>query len=119
MTEYDDDALEFARANALINRCPNLVVKRLDWYKPDLGDRFDYIVGSEILYKKQFFKPLLTLFTTLLKPAGQVIMAGEIREHDRSFYKAMEPLFNLRIQRKVLSTANEIIRIYITSMRFK
>ena len=119
LTEYDDHALNFSRANALINRCPNLVIKRLDWFSPDLQDRFDYIVGSEVLYKKHFFKPLLTLFNTLLKPAGQVILAGEIRKHDRSFYKAMEPLFNLRIQRKVLSTVSETIRIYLTSMQFK
>ena len=119
LTEYDEHALNFARANAFINKCPNLVVKRLDWNKPDLQDSFDYIVGSEILYKQEYFQPLKTLFKTLLKPAGQVILAGEIRKHDRSFYKAMEPLFKLRIQRKVLSTEYESIRIYIMNMQFK
>ena len=119
LTEYDNHALNFAQANALINRCPDLVIQRLDWYKPALQERFDFIVGSELLYKEEFFKPLLMLFKTLLKPAGQVILAGEMRKYDRSFYRTMEPLFDLRIQRKILSTAHKATRIYIIHLRFK
>jgi predicted nicotinamide N-methyase len=119
LTEYDAHALNFARANALINKCPTLVTRKLDWYKPDLQDVFDYIVGSEVLYKEESFQPLLKLFKKLLKPAGEVILVGEIRKHDRAFYRAMEPFFDLKIQRKVLGTANEKTRIYLTNMTFK
>jgi predicted nicotinamide N-methyase len=119
LTEYDAHALNFARANALINKCPTLVIRKLDWYKPDLQDVFDYIVASEVLYKEESFQPLLKLFKKLLKPTGEVILVGEIRKHDRAFYKAMEPFFDLRIQRKVLRSANEETRIYLTNMRFK
>jgi predicted nicotinamide N-methyase len=119
LTEYDAHALNFARANALINKCSTLVIRKLDWYKPDLQNMFDYIVGSEVLYKEESFQPLLKLFKKLLKPTGEVILVGEIRKHDRAFYRAMEPVFNLKIQRKVLRTVNEKTRIYLTNMRFK
>ena len=119
LTEYDAHALNFARANALINKCPTLVIRKLDWYKPDLQNMFDYIVGSEVLYKEESFQPLLKLFKKLLKPTGEVILVGEIRKHDRAFYRAMEPFFDLKIQRKVLRTVNEKTRIYLTNMTFK
>jgi ribosomal protein L11 methylase PrmA len=119
LTEYDAHALNFARANALINKCPTLEIRKLDWYKPDLQNLFDHIVGSEVLYKEESFQPLLKLFKKLLKPTGEVILVGEIRKHDRAFYRAMEPFFNLKIQRKVLRTKNENTRIYLTNMRFK
>jgi predicted nicotinamide N-methyase len=119
LTEYDAHALDFARANALINKCPTLVIRKLDWNKPDLQDMFDYIVGSEILYKEESIQPLLKLFKKLLKPTGKVILVGEIRKHDRAFYKAMEPFFDLKIQRKVLRTVNEKARVYLTNMTFK
>ena len=119
LTEYDAHALNFARANALINKCPALVIRKLDWYKPDLQERFDYIVGSEVLYNEESFQPLLKLFKKLLKPAGKVILAGEIRKHDRAFYRAMEPFFDIKIQRNVLRTVNQKMRIYLTNMTFK
>jgi predicted nicotinamide N-methyase len=119
LTEHNDHALDFARANALINECSALVIRKLDWNEPDLQHLFDYIVGSELLYKAESFQPLLKLFKKLLKPTGEVILAGEIRKHDRAFYRAMEPFFELKIQRKVLRTLNEQTRIYLTNMRFK
>ena len=36
MTEYNPDALQFARANALINECPQLNIQQLDWNHPRL-----------------------------------------------------------------------------------
>ena len=119
LTEYDAHALNFARANALINKCPALVIRKLDWYKPDLQEVFDYIVGSEVLYKEESIQPLLKLFQKLLKPAGKIILAGEIRKHDRAFYRAMEPFFNIKIQRNVLRKEKKKTRIYLTNMTFK
>ena len=118
LTEHDAHALNFARANALINNCSALVIRKLNWYNPDLQEAFDYIVGSEVLYKEETFPALLKLFKKLLKPAGEVILVGEIRKYDRAFYRAMEPFFNLKIQRKVLRSVNENTRIYLTNMTF-
>ncbi len=119
MTESDDHAINFAKANAVLNGVNNLELGKLDWNKPDLQDMFDYIVGSEVLYKEESFQPLLKLFKKLLKPTGEVILVGEIRKHDRAFYKAMEPFFDLNIQRKVLRTVDKKTLIYLTNMTFK
>ena len=76
MSEYDDDALRFARANALINECSRLPIVDLDWNRPQSPGRFDYIVASEVTYKKENCQPLVELLKACLKPDGEVILAG-------------------------------------------
>ena len=57
MTEHNPEALEFARANAELNHCPEVEIIDLDWNSPSLYGRFDYIVGSEIVYHQKDFEP--------------------------------------------------------------
>ena len=50
MTEYNQDALNFARANARVNHSSEsseLSISELDWTKPNLVGKFDMILGSE------------------------------------------------------------------------
>ena len=91
MTEYDPHALKFACANAQINKCSNLKIKRLNWHQTQLREQFNGIVGSEVLYKKKDFPSLLELFKTCLKRDGEVILVEEMRKTDLEFYKIMEP----------------------------
>ena len=64
MTEYNADALNFARANACRNNCPELPIYRLDWHQPGLSEKFDLVVASEVTYKEEDFSPLTELFRT-------------------------------------------------------
>ena len=49
MTEYNPDALNFARANALLNNASTIDIMALDWGNPQLQGSFDTIMGSEIM----------------------------------------------------------------------
>lgn len=119
LTEYDPHALNFARANAKLNKCSKLKIKRLDWFKQNLEGIFDYIVGSEILYKKSCFPPLLRLFKQYLKPDGEIILVGEPRKTDSVFYKMMDLSFRIKIQKKILRSVNTETRVNQFSMTFK
>ncbi len=119
MSEYSHDALQFARANALINECPRLPVIELDWNRPQLTDRFDYIVASEVTYKKEDCRPLVNLLKACLKPDGEVILAGEMRKSSMDFYKELANLFNIKVQKKVLRSDDEEIGIYLFRMTLK
>ena len=96
LTDANVDALQFARANALINGCPNLPVMELDWNHPQFNSGVDYIVASEVTYRKEDWQPLLTLFKKGLKPGGEVILAGEFKRTGRNFYRQLENDFNIR-----------------------
>ena len=119
LTEYNPDALQFARANARINQCPGLNIRKLDWNTPRLDNRFNYIVASEVSYKEQDIKPLLSLFKNFLEADGQVLLAGEMRKLSKDYFKALENEFDIRILKKILRSDNEEIAIFIFRMSLK
>jgi predicted nicotinamide N-methyase len=119
MSEHNHDALQFARANALINECPRLPIVDLDWNRPQSPGRFDYIVASEVTYNKEDCQLLVKLLKACLKPDGQVILAGEMRKSSMDFYKELENWFNISVQKKILRSDTEEVNIYLFRMTLK
>ena len=119
MTDYDADALRFAHANAIINECPGLSIQHLDWNHPQLAGQFDYIVASEVSYKKEDIDSLLMLFKNSLKSGGKVLLAGEMRKLSKVYFKALETMFDIRVLKKTLRSDSEEIAIFIFRMTLK
>jgi tRNA1(Val) A37 N6-methylase TrmN6 len=119
MTEYNKDALNFARANALLNQASNLEIRALDWVNPDIEGSFDYIVGSEILYREGDFQPILKLFRTYLKENGEVILAEGIRKTSMAFIHQMGNYFHIEAQKKVLRSKDKESAIMLCKMKPK
>jgi predicted nicotinamide N-methyase len=89
MTDYEDDALEFARYNAALNLTPvelaRVTFRRLDWRRPDLPETFDVIAGADIAYERMNFEPLLSLARMMLRPGGVFLLTDPGREIGRDF----------------------------------
>lgn len=119
LTESNPDALQFARANALVNGCPQLPILDLDWNRPQLKDTVDYFVASEVTYKKEDLQPLLGLFKRCLSPDGEVLIAGEMRRISKDFYQQFETGYNIRVQKKILRTSGEEIAIFLLRLSRK
>ena len=84
-TDYDPLALAMARHNARINGCRSLETRLLDWYCPDIQDRFDLLVGSEIVYFERSFPPLLSVLKQYTAPRGRIILADQGRPQMKPF----------------------------------
>ena len=97
MTEIDPDAINFARANTQINDCPEVVVERLDWHAPELKGRYDYIVGSETMYKPEDIDALESLFNRYLKPGGTIILTTKVRSTGVDFWQRMRHGYHIRV----------------------
>lgn len=119
VTEYNPDAVRFARANAVLNHCEDLEIRTLDWNHPSLEDAFDYIVGCEVAYHEQDFAPLERLFRVLLKPKGTVILCGEVRKTSMEFFRQMQTSFDISAQKKTLRGGAEEIHIVLGHLRLK
>jgi predicted nicotinamide N-methyase len=121
MTEQDPDGLNFARANAARNlpSASPIEIRRLDWNHPTLDRTFDLIVGSEVVYSERDYDPLLSLFKTLLKPGGEIILAEGFRESSFNFFKEMGRFFELKAQKKTIRTPEKHIPLILCSMKFK
>jgi predicted nicotinamide N-methyase len=119
MTENNFDALQFARANALINECPQLDIQALDWSHPRLTGQFDYIIASEVSYRQEDIQTLVALFKNSLKTSGEILLAGEMRKLSKNIFKALETVFDIRVLKKTLRSDDEQINIFLFRMRLK
>ena len=97
MTDYEEDALRFARCNAEANLPAEIVRDRvrfahLDWRNPPLDTTYDIILGADIVYERRFFLPLLSLFDRLLSPdsgkqSSLVVLTEPDRTVGREFFR--------------------------------
>ena len=122
MTEYNPDALNFARANARANLSADdagLEVTELDWSKPRLEGLFDYIIGSEVIYREKDYQPILKLFNTYLRTSGEIILAEGVRKTSMEFFRQMSELFNITAQKKILRSRGGEVRVILAKMKSK
>ena len=119
MTEYNAAALNFARANACLNHCPDLPIIKLDWNQPRLKKQFDLIVGSEVTYIEESFVPLIKLFKSKLKPGGEIILASEIRKAGKDLFALFSSDFDITVIKKILRSEADAVPVVLLKMRVK
>lgn len=74
-TDWYDDALRFARANAERNGLPPLRTELLDWRVPRGGWGFQLVIAADVLYEPRNGPLLLALFPRVVAPGGTVLIA--------------------------------------------
>ncbi len=76
ISDLNEDALLFARANVLLNRCEDRAeVRRIDWNAPHLPYPYHFIVGSEVVYDRSSYPALVRFLTEALMPGGTIFLA--------------------------------------------
>jgi predicted nicotinamide N-methyase len=93
LTDYESDALLFARWNMLHNLGSARERERvrfalLDWRAPDLHRRYDVILGADIVYERLDFPPLLRLIDEALAPDGVAFFGDPGRTIGDDFLRA-------------------------------
>ena len=75
-TDYYDDALRFTRLNVAANTGRMPETRLVDWREmpTDLG-RFDYVVGSDVLYDMSYGELVARAIDVTLKRSGEAIIA--------------------------------------------
>lgn len=119
LSEYNPDALNFARANAHHNNCPDLPIIHLDWFHPQLKTRSDRIVASEVAYKETHLDALLKLFKSNLRPDGEIILTWETRKSAQILFKFFHSEFDITVSKMALRSETATHRIMLMKMHFK
>lgn len=90
MTDYDGDALMFARFNASLNlggaasgRSVDFAL--MDWRSPSVGKGFEVVLGSDIVYERRHHGWVLDALPRLLAPSGVALLTDPGRETGRAF----------------------------------
>jgi predicted nicotinamide N-methyase len=77
ISDYEDIILDFERVSAAASGLSNVKCTLLDWLDPPEMEPFDVLAGAEILFREEFFEPLLNVFNTYLKPGGTILLAHD------------------------------------------
>jgi predicted nicotinamide N-methyase len=99
-TDYYDEALLFARANAFRNLGREIEVKALDWREiPAELPRFELVLASDVLYESRYAELVARTIDRVLAPGGCAYVADPGRIAAGAFVEACEGL-GLRIGTK-------------------
>ena len=93
LTDYETDALLFARYNALTNLPGDLCEDRvrfvpMDWRIPVTTGQFDVIIGADIIYERRNFAPILAFLQAHLVPGGRALLTDPDRALGQAFLVA-------------------------------
>ncbi len=120
ITDHSEDALKFARANAMLNGLENIKFALLDWTRPAVTHQYDYIIGSEVIYKEDLFEPLMHVFKTLLLPGGTIFLAGDVtRRSPLKFFDMLRRDFEIQRSSHTLRAEDEVYVIGLYKLRFR
>ena len=85
-TDYEPDALGFARHNARCNASRGVRFRLVDWRQPALRRRYDYILASDVIYEARNFGPLVTLLQRFLARGGTAVFSEPGRPNAIPFF---------------------------------
>jgi predicted nicotinamide N-methyase len=88
-TDWYDDALLFARANAERNGLPPLRTESLDWRQPRGGWGYDVVIAADVLYEQRNGPVLSALLPRVTAPGGTVLIADPGRVYAGDFFRLM------------------------------
>lgn len=109
--DLEAEALLFARLNS-IEFSDRVRTHRLDWRRGRIEDRFDLIVGADILYDKTQWQHLEPFWRGHLKPGGTVLLGEPGRQTGEMFLEWIKP-WKWRVEeiKKTVPTRATPIRI--------
>jgi EEF1A lysine methyltransferase 3 len=119
ITDINDDALLFARANALLNGLSNLEIRRLDWSDPNETARFDVIVGSEVVYDRRSYPLLVDFLQRTLTPDGIIFLAKHAELAAPTFFEELTRCFEFKKTSQTIRMDGEAQEIELFAVRHK
>lgn len=118
LTDYEDLILDFERINAAASTLQNVQFAMLDWLAPPPMPQYDVIVGAEILFRQEFFEPLLGVLRKAIKPEGVVYLAHDIKRRSlEPFLKLAEKEYVISASRRKLKSLDEDKIIVMTRLQ--
>lgn len=88
-TDFEYDALLFAKHNARLNNVNSATFIQMDWSAPCFHCKFDVILASDVIYEEQNWQPILCLLQSLLSDNGIAIFSEPNRKNADGFFECI------------------------------
>lgn len=89
-TDCDELAMSVCRRNVERNGLRSIEHRVADWMSWDDAGRYDWIIGSDILYGESLHPHLRRIFESNLEPDGRVLISDPFRSTSFSLLEALE-----------------------------
>jgi len=120
LSDYEDIILDFQRVSCAASKLANVSIENIDWLRPPKLGKFDILAGAEILFREEFFEPLLKIFKEYLKPEGLVYMAHSAeRKSLPKFLKIAANDFDISISKQTMKKPDGNVEIIVNCLRPK
>jgi Predicted methyltransferase len=118
LTDYEELIIDVERINAAASKLTNVRFALLDWLNPPEMERYDMILGAEILFRENFFAPLLDVFRKALKPDGVIYLAHDVRRRSlEPFLKMAEQEYRIAASQRKLKSLEQDKTILLTRLQ--
>ena len=118
LTDYEEMILDFQRISAAASKLDTVQFSLLDWLNPPEMVQYDVIIGAEILFRDEFFQPLLEILRKALKPEGVVYLAHDIQRRSlKPFLQMAEKEYIISASRRKLKSMDEDKVILLTRLQ--
>lgn len=120
ISDYEDIIMDFQKVSAAASGISNVTFTHLDWLNPPELTPFDVLAGAEILFREEFFTPLLQVFNKYLKPGGSIYLAHDAtRKSLPLFLDLAQKDFHITIGKQVIKKQDRNITIIVNRLTRK
>ncbi len=120
ISDYEDIIMDFQKVSAAASGLHNISFTHLDWLNPPELGPFDILAGAEILFREEFFAPLLTLFKKYLKPDGFIYLAHDAsRKSLPLFLELAKKDFDITLNKQTIKKQDRTITIIVNRLARK
>lgn len=117
LTDYEPHILDFQRVSAAATGLKGVECRMLDWLKPTTLPRFDTIIGAEILFREEFFAPLLNIFRSLLADQGVIYLAHDARRQSLpKFLRLAEKEYEIATNARKMRSEDKELTIIVNRL---
>lgn len=120
LSDYEDIIMDFQKVSAAASGLTTVQFSHLDWLKPIDIEPFDVLAGAEILFRDEFFAPLLNIFKTCLKPDGMIYLAHDSKRKSLGkFLKLAQDDFDIALKEQSFMRDGKKVTVVVNRLRHK
>ncbi|MGL1930649.1 MAG: protein N-lysine methyltransferase family protein [Desulfotalea sp.] len=120
ISDYEEMIVDFQRVSAAASNLPGVKFCLLDWLNPPELPRFDILTAAEVLFREEFFQPLLNVFKKYLKPDGVVWLAHDARRKSLpAFLELAKEDFDIAINKQEFQRDGKGVMIIVNRLKLK
>jgi predicted nicotinamide N-methyase len=117
ISDYEAIIMDFQKVSAAASGLHTVTFTHLDWLNPPELAPFDVLAGAEILFREEFFEPLLNVFKKYLKPEGFIYLAHDARRKSLPlFLEQAQKDFDITLNKQVIKKQGQDITIIVNRL---